>query len=105
MLAVRAEATAFAPIDGLASQPQCTATLKEAEVPTLVFQDPVITSEALSPDLLRQLVLVARYDRHFASEMYRALGMLLVLRSSGQVGLEQCAKHILGVQRENSAGS
>ena len=37
LLAVRAEATAFAPIDWLASQPRCIASRKEAEVPTLML--------------------------------------------------------------------
>lgn len=101
VLAARAEATTFAPIDGPARQPRSTISLKEGIFPTLVVQDPDMTSEALSPDLARQLVLIARYDRHFAREMYRALAMLLVLRSSGQAGLEQAAEHILGLQKES----
>jgi hypothetical protein len=106
VLAARAEAATFAPIDQ-PGEPRLITSLKERELPTLVLQDqdPVITSESLSPDLLRQLVLVARYDRHFAREMYRALGMLLVLRRSGQAGLEQCAEHMPGIQKENSGGS
>jgi hypothetical protein len=106
LLAAKAEATAFTLIDGLSSQTRCTVSLKEEEVPTLVLQDPVITSEALSPDLLKQLVLVARYDRHFANEMYRALGMLLALRTSDQVGSEEkCADHVPREQSENPEGS
>jgi hypothetical protein len=105
VLAARAEAAAFAPIDGPAGQPRRTASLKEAILPTLVLQDSGVSSEDLSPDLARQLVLIARYDRHFAREMYRALAFLLVLRSSGQAGLEQFAEHMLGLQKESSGGS
>jgi hypothetical protein len=105
VLAARAEATAFAAIDESAGQPRRTASLKEGILPTLVLQDFGVNSEALSPDLIRQLVLIARYDRHFAREMYRALALLLILRSSGQAGLEQVAERILGLQKENQGGS
>ena len=102
LLVAKAEATAFAPIDQPAVGARLIKSLKEREVPTLVIQDSIETSGAhLSTDLLRQLALVARYDGHFSKEMYRALGMLLILRSGGEVALEQCAGKILGVNKES----
>jgi hypothetical protein len=101
LLVAKAEATAFAPIDQPAGASQLIASLKEREVPTLVFPDSSGTSEIhLSADLLRQLALVARYDAHFSREMYRALGILLILRSGGEAALERCYGKILGVNKE-----
>lgn len=100
-LAAKAEANAFAPIDQPTGESRLIASLKEREVPTLIFQDPSRTSEPhLSTDLLRQLALVARYDAHFSKEMYRALGMLLILRSGGEAALEQCVGKVLGFNKE-----
>lgn len=102
LLAARAEAETFAPIDQPAGESRVIASLKEREVPTLVFPNSSRSSEAHLPaDLLRQLALVARYDAHFSKEMYRALGMLLILRSSGEAALEQCVGKIIGVSRES----
>jgi hypothetical protein len=102
LLVAKAEATAFAPIDQPAGGARLIKSLKEREVPTLVIQDSIENSGThLSTDLLRQLALVARYDAHFSKEMYRALGMLLILRSGGEVALEQCAGKILGINKES----
>jgi hypothetical protein len=101
VLAARAEAATFAPIDQPAGEPRLVASLKEREVPTLVLQDSGVTSEAyVSADLLRQLALAARYDAHFSREMYRALALLLVRRSGGEAGLERWVEKILGITRE-----
>ena len=107
LLAARSELSALAPADIPTGQKSAGPSLREREVPTLVLpeaQDQRMTYEALPPDLFRQLALVQRYDRHFSREMYRALAMLLVLRSSGEAGLEQCIRHLLGVKKENSEG-
>ena len=102
VLAARAEAATFAPIDQPAGQAGLIASLKERELPTLVFQESDVAGETyLSADLLRQLALAARYDAHFSREMYRALAMLLMLRSGGEAGLDQCVGKILGVNRES----
>ena len=102
LLVAKAEATAFAPINQPAGEARLVTSLKDREVPTLVYQDSSETSEAhLSDDLLGQLALVARYDAHFSKEVYRALGMLLILRSGGETALEQCVGKILGVSRES----
>jgi hypothetical protein len=101
LLAERAEAAMFAPIDQPAGEPRHFVSLKERDVPTLVLQESSEAGEAHLPaDLLRQLALAARYDAHFSKEMYRALGMLLILRNGGEAALDQCIGKILGVNRE-----
>ncbi len=108
LLAARSELNALAPGEIAAGQGNGSPSLCEREVPTLVLpeaQDQRMTYQTLPPDLFRQLVLVQRYDRHFSREMYRALAMLLVLRSSGEEGLEQSIGHTLGLRKENSEGS
>jgi hypothetical protein len=52
--------------------------------------------EQLPPDLLRELVLVQRYDRHHSREMFRALAVLLLLRRGGEAALESWASEMLG---------
>jgi hypothetical protein len=102
LLAARAEAALFAPIDQRAGEPRHFVSLKERDVPTLVLQDSSGASETHLPaDLLRQLALAARYDAHFSKEMYRALALLLILRNGDEAGLEQCVGKILGVNRES----
>jgi hypothetical protein len=66
LLAARAEAALFAPIDQPAGESRHFVSLKELEVPTLVLQDSNGASETQLPaELLRQLALAARYDAHF----------------------------------------
>jgi hypothetical protein len=102
VLAARAEAATFAPIDLPAGESRHFISLKEREVPTLVLQDSSGASETHLPaDLLRQLALAARYDAHFSKEMYRALAWLLIHRNGGEAALDQCAGKILGVSRES----
>ncbi len=62
--------------------------------------EPTLTE--LPPDLLHQLVLAQRYDRHNAREMYRALALLLLLRRRGKAGLEDWAAEMLGAGRSTS---
>ena len=71
--------------------------------PTLVRQDPEGQPSGATPmmqelpaDLLHDLVLVQRYDRHHSRELYRALGLLLLLRRGGEPALEDWASEILG---------
>ena len=84
-------------------------SLMPGKQPTLVHPDAegqVSKAESplveLSPDLLRQLVLAQRYDRHYAREMYRALAVLLLLRRRGEEGLELWAVEILGASKSTS---
>jgi hypothetical protein len=102
LLAARAEAATFAPVDQPAGEPRHFVSLKERDVPTLVLQDSSGVSETHLPtDLLRQLALAARYDAHFSKEMYRALALLVILRNGGEAALDQCVGKILGLNRES----
>jgi len=51
-------------------------------------------------DLFRQLLLVQRYDSHFSREMFRSLGLLILLRNRGETGLEECIEKMLGLKRD-----
>ena len=77
--------------------------LVPGQQPTLVRQDPdgqpsgaTPMMHELPPDLLRDLVLVQRYDRHHSRELYRTLGLLLLLRRGGEPALEDWASEMLG---------
>jgi hypothetical protein len=97
LLAARAEAIALTPIDQPACQARETPSLRERELPVLVWQSRDMISDSFSPDLFRQLCLVERYDRHFSREMFRTLALLLILRGAGEAGLEQCIGKLLGL--------
>jgi hypothetical protein len=71
--------------------------------PTLVCQDSgglpsqgVPLLDDLPPDLLRDLVLVQRYERPHARELHRSLALLLLLRRGGEAALENWASEMLG---------
>jgi len=79
--------------------------------PTLVQQDPDdqqpqdnFLLQELPQDLLRSLVLVQRYDRHQSRELYRALGLLLIMRRGGELALEDWATEILGNNKSRQEG-
>jgi hypothetical protein len=105
LLAARAEAVALSPTDRPAELPGRAAVIREDELPTLISNDHSQVNEVFSTDLIRQLALVERYDRHFSREMYRALTMLLVAKSGGQAGLERCLGRALGFNINSSEGS
>ena len=107
LLAARLEASAFEPKEAAARQPKALPTLRELEFPTLLLpeeNDDRVIHAIFPPDLFRELVLVQRYDGHFAREMYRALSMLLVLRGNGDASLVHCLGQMLGARKENSEG-
>jgi hypothetical protein len=90
ILAARIEASAVTPTATSASHSAVIPTLLQRDVPTLFWPDeeknPSIHAN-LSADLIRVLVLIQRYDRHFSREMFRALSSLLVSRDSGEDAL------------------
>jgi hypothetical protein len=61
--------------------------LAERERPTLVFGDDANALSGFSPELMSYLAITQRYDAHFAREFYRACGMLLALKTTGETGL------------------
>ena len=105
LLAARAEGVVFDPTDRHAEKPDCAAEIREDVLPTLILNDQAPANRGFSPDLLKQLALVARYDRHFSREMYRAYALLLIAKKGGQAGLEQCLMRALGFSINCSEGS
>jgi hypothetical protein len=103
VLAARAEAMALVPCDQRKDLDARTPTLSERELPTLVWAGHDAETE-LSPELLKQLVLLQRYDTHFAREMNRALGVLLILRESGEAGMARCVSKALGLGNDRIGG-
>ena len=100
LLGARAEANALAPFDKPGEQDKF---IKEAEFPVLVSADRPST-QLLSGDTFKLLELVAKYDGHFAREMYRALAMLLTLRNGGVADPEQFVGRKLGLEKEIPGG-
>ncbi len=102
LLAARTEAACFLGNNqDVAEKPANRARIIDADVPTLVLEQDTGASLASTPvgrDMLHQLALVQRYDRHFSKEMYRALGLLLVVRSSGDDGLEKAFAALFGLE-------
>ena len=107
VMAARVEANSISRTATSASPSAVMPSLHERDVPTLVLQDGE-RSDSINvifpPDLFRELVLIQRYDRHFSREMFRALRLLLVLRDSGEEGLQQCIGHILGASKQQAGG-
>ncbi len=98
LLAARAEASAFLPSGPDQAEGGSTPRLVEADQPRLVVDDEEgKLYQVLAPDVLYNLALVQRYDAQYSKEMYRALGLLLVLRSGGEAGLEAAITTTLGI--------
>jgi hypothetical protein len=98
LLCARVEARAVAPT--AANDSEVIPSVRELEFPTLIMpggQDDRSTHSPIPADLLSQLALVQRYDRHFSREMYRALSLLLVMRDGGESGLQEYIAQIVGV--------
>jgi hypothetical protein len=100
LLASHAEAMAIAP-EEQQTETATTPTLMRKELPTLVWTDQLPAKEKLSSELFRHLALVQRYDAHFSREMYRSLGMLLVLRDNGEAVLARCITKTLGINHDH----
>ena len=56
------------------------------------------TVEALEPDTFRRLALIARYDRAASKEMYRTLGLLILMRDGGESGLASGIRAAAGIK-------
>ena len=56
------------------------------------------TVEALEPDMFRRLALIARYDRAASKEMYRTLGLLMLMRDGGEQGLASGIRAAAGIK-------
>jgi hypothetical protein len=83
-------------------------SLRESSIPILVLppehgnspSDPG-ASESLEPELFSRLALIARYDRAASREMYRTLGLLLLMRSRGEKGLADAIRAAAGIRLDD----
>jgi hypothetical protein len=80
-------------------------SLREGPLPILVVPEDGDASKDdperafdFDPEVFRRLSLIARYDRSAAREMYRAMSLLLTMRSEGQTGLENWVRATAGVK-------
>lgn len=80
-------------------------SLRESSIPILVLPpehgdspSDVGASESLEPELFSRLALIARYDRAASREMYRTLGLLLLMRGSGEEGLANAIRAAAGIR-------
>ena len=105
VLVARLESSSFGPERSGNARSAPTPLLIEGSVPTLVLPPEKSASSngagATGPvlDVFRQLVLVQRYDRHFAREMHRALAMLLLMRKGSEDQLADWIRTILGERK------
>jgi hypothetical protein len=48
--------------------------------------------------MFRRLALIARYDRAAGKEMYRTLGLLMLMRDDGEIGLASGIRAAAGIK-------
>jgi hypothetical protein len=106
LLAAKLEARALAAVDSpQASGRRRVARISSEELPTLIFSDETQHHlQNLSSGLCGQIALVQKYDSHFSREFFRSLGLLLVLKNSGEVGLAKCIGKALGAHKDSLEG-
>jgi hypothetical protein len=81
--------------------------LQEGRLPILVepSQNENLTDnhlkQVLDPDVFRRLTLTTRYDRAASRELYRTLGLLVMMRRDGESGLESWVRTIAGIRNDN----
>ena len=98
------EARGLDPRRNASRKPVGTASLREGFLPVLVTEEELENQSAISvaethdPDLLHQLALIARYDRAASREMFRCLGLLILMRDSGAEGLVSGVRAIAGIK-------
>lgn len=103
ILVARLEGTGLAPRNpskNLAAVP----SLREGALPILVTPEPenlcavAENAEAVDPDVFHRLALIARYDRAASREMYKTLGLLLLMRDFGEKGLAEGVRAAAGIK-------
>jgi hypothetical protein len=99
------EETGLAPRRNASKRPMAVPLLREGSMPVLLteeeHQDLTAVSgtvEALEPDMFRRLALIARYDRAASKEMYRTLGLLMLMRDDGEKGLASGIRAAAGIK-------
>jgi len=86
-------------------------SLREGRLPVLIVPENGAAPEGdlqklfdSNSEVLRKLNLIARYDRSAAREMYRTMGLLLIMRSGGESGLESWVRATAGIKNEITKG-
>jgi hypothetical protein len=99
------EETGLAPRRNASKRPMAVPSLHEGSMPVLLTGEEhedltavAGTVEALEPDMFRRLALIARYDRAASREMYRTLGLLIVMRDDGEKGLASGIRAAAGIK-------
>ena len=102
------EATALVPARNISNERGITPSLQEGALPVLVTAEddqnssaPSGTFEPLEPDILSRLALISRYDRSASREMYRTLGLLILLRDEGEKGVSSAILAAAGIKARN----
>jgi hypothetical protein len=105
ILLSRLEEIGLAPRRNAAKRPMAVPSLREGSMPVLLYgaehEDLAAvtgTVEALEPDMFRRLALIARYDRAASKEMYRTLGLLMLMRDGGEQGLASGIRAAAGIK-------
>ena len=105
ILLSRLEEIGLAPRSNSSKRPMAVPSLREGSMPILLTAEeqedlaPVSgTVEALEPDMFRRLALIARYDRAASKEMYRTLGLLMLMRDDGEKGLASGIRAAAGIK-------
>jgi hypothetical protein len=107
ILLSRLEEIGLAPRSNAAKRPMTVPSLREGSMPVLLTGEELedstavkATVEALEPDVFGRLALIARYDRSCSREMYRTLGLLMLMRDDGEKGLASGIRAAAGIKEE-----
>ena len=105
ILVARLEEIGLAPRRNASKRHMAVPSLREGSMPVLVtaegHEDLTAVSrtvEALEPDVFGRLALIARYDRAASKEMYRTLGLLMLMRDDGEKGLASGIRAAAGIK-------
>jgi hypothetical protein len=78
--------------------------LREGSLPILVTPEPENlyavpeNAEGVEPVVFHRLALIARYDRAASREMYKTLGLLMLMRDLGDKGLAEGVRAAAGIK-------
>ena len=111
ILIARLEQMGLAPRSNASKKQITVPSLREGSMPVLLtaeeHEDLTAVSgtiEALEPDMYRRLALIARYDRAASREMYRTLGLLMLMRDDGENGLANGIRAAAGIKGLDGEG-
>jgi hypothetical protein len=111
ILLSRLEEIGLAPRSNAAKRPIAVPSLREGLMPVLLsgeeHEDVTAVSrtvEALEPDVFHRLALIARSDKSCSKEMFRNLGLLILMRDGGESGLASGIRDAAGIKELDGEG-